>query len=210
MSGMHAVAPGSRPGPARCSPRSTWSRPPSTSRSATTRRARRRSSGSRPACLADKPLLVLDEPMERSRSEGAGAREALPPRLARRRRDGVPEHPPARGTRAACCDRMGVLHDGAIALRRLPGPACAKRFPAAHARGILDRLRLVTRPGMFLRRRQGLFHAADRAGPGGSMRLGNSLWIPAPRLREDKLRGNDAIDTDGVVAPPSFPRRAHR
>ena len=54
------------------------------------------------------------------------------------------------------------------------------------------------------------------------MRLGTSLWIPAPRLRGDKLRGNDIFNAHAVVPrkregmsarrrpeppQPSFPRK---
>ena len=31
------------------------------------------------------------------------------------------------------------------------------------------------------------------------MRLENSVWIPAPRLRGDKLRGNDIFNASAVI-----------
>ena len=33
----------------------------------------------------------------------------------------------------------------------------------------------------------------------GSWRLKSGLWIPAPRLREDRLRGNDGISASHVI-----------
>ena len=38
------------------------------------------------------------------------------------------------------------------------------------------------------------------------MRPENSLWIPAPRLRGDKLRGNDIFNANAVIPAAFSPR----
>ena len=118
-------------------------------------------------------------------------------------------HPPVEGGRVGARATVGPAHQTTIKSRVVFDSRSAARLRHQH---VVDGARVSRPPGPEAR------YGRPATGPQLFKRAGrprSRIRVRCTSLREalvrtpmdSRLRGNDAIDTDGAVAPPSFPRR---